>query len=738
MLLPLVALAGTGLTTFRGSVGALEEFRNETVDETKLIENVRDLLPQADDLGEEYAETGDQAVGRRFDSLARRIDRGFDGFATLSSERERKLGAAGRGLWTQASVDLERAASLPPGGNVNDALDPFHDNIDGAAETLADLHSLNSQQVAGEIASQQARERAQLVASLAIVFGGLLVAGLLARLVRRTISRPLLAIEEAAVRFGGGELSHRVPLTGDDELGRVGSAFNAMADSLDRSTEELETSERRFRSLVESAPDGVVMLASSGEIALLNGEAERMFGYERDELLGQTIDVLLPAGLSTEEEPGLEQVALHKDGSEFPADVSLSAIETDDGTIVICFVRDVSERARLELQLRQSQKMEAVGQLAGGIAHDFNNILLVIKGYSTLLVESLGNTDEAADAQEIDRAADRAAGLTRQLLAFSRKQVIQPTLLDLNDSVESYEKLLSRLLGEQIALVTTLTADDVPIEEDPAQIEQLLVNLTVNARDAMPEGGTMTISTETVTVDDSLGDVNGIAAGRYAALRVADTGIGMDTETVGRIFEPFFTTKPTGEGTGLGLATVYGIVAQSDGRIEVDSTPGEGTLFTIYLPLATGGDAEPKHAVVETRRHLGSETILVVEDEDPVRSLVCRLLRARGYDVIEAARPSHALAIADDHHFDLLLTDVVMPEMRGPKLAERLRAERPELPVVYMSGYSDAAIGAAGVLDDSTVLLQKPFESKMLAQKIRQVLDASHEDREAADLPAVA
>ena len=382
MLLPLVALAGTGLTTFRGSVGALEEFRNETVDETKLIENVRDLLPKADDVGEEYAEGGDQAVGRQFDSLARRIDRGFDGFATLSTERERELGAAGRDLWKQASGDLERAASLPPGGDVNDALDPFHDNLDAASETLADLHSLNSQQVAGEIASLQARERVQLVRSLAIVFGGLLVAGLLAGLVRRTISRPLLAIEEAAVRFGGGELSHRVSLTGDDELGRVGSAFNAMADSLDRSTEELETSERRFRSLVESAPDGVVMLSSTGEIALLNAEGERMFGYERDELLGQTIDVLLPAGLRTEEEPGLEQVARHKDGSEFPADVSLSAIETEEGTIVICFVRDVSERGRLEWQLRQSQKMEAIGQLAGGIAHDFNNILLVIKGYS--------------------------------------------------------------------------------------------------------------------------------------------------------------------------------------------------------------------------------------------------------------------------------------------------------------------------------------------------------------------
>ncbi len=388
---------------------------------------------------------------------------------------------------------------------------------------------------------------------------------------------------------------------------------------------------------------------------------------------------------------------------------------------------DIGERKSLEEQLRQSQKMEAIGQLAGGVAHDFNNLLTVILGYAELLSTTLhGNDPRRTDVDEILNAADRAAGLTRQLLAFSRKQVFQPKLLDVKSLVINTSAMLRRVIGEDIELVTKLAPTAATVLADAGQIEQILMNLAVNARDAMPQGGRLLIETMTVVLDDSYAAQHAaVLPGPYVMLAVTDSGIGMSEETKQRIFEPFFTTKERGRGTGLGLATVYGIAKQSGGYVWVYSEAGHGSTFKVYLPLVDAVAIPERPAIAPGPSPTGTETVLVVEDEQAVRMLSRTLLEHAGYRVFDAAGPPQAADLFRKHadQIDLVLTDVIMPGSSGPSLFARLSDQRPALKVLYMSGYTDNAIVQYAGLSPDIVFLQKPFTADGLLCKVREALD---------------
>jgi len=384
------------------------------------------------------------------------------------------------------------------------------------------------------------------------------------------------------------------------------------------------------------------------------------------------------------------------------------------------------ERSRLEQQFRQAQKMEAVGRLAGGVAHDFNNLLTVITGYAELLLA--GRNLEAVQRtalQEIQRAAERGGALTHQLLAFSRRQPFTPQTVQLNTLIVHMEKMLSRLIGEDVELITVAAAEPATIRSDPGQLEQVIMNVVVNARDAMPGGGKVIVETANALVDQTYAGPNvDLRPGSYVVLAISDTGTGMDPETITHLFEPFFTTKAPGKGTGLGLATAYGIVKQSGGAISVYSEPGLGTTVKIYLPSAevkAGGEAAEQSPAAAPR---GSETILVLEDEARVRKLVCEVLAGRGYQVLEAVRGEEAIRMAAEHHsrIHLLLADVVMPEMSGPQALEQIRARQPNIKVLFMSGYTDEAMVHHGILESGAPFLQKPFLPETLARKVREVL----------------
>jgi two-component system, cell cycle sensor histidine kinase and response regulator CckA len=406
----------------------------------------------------------------------------------------------------------------------------------------------------------------------------------------------------------------------------------------------------------------------------------------------------------------------------------LSPVKDGDSTVGFSLIyRDLTQARKLEDQLRQSQKMEAVGQLAGGIAHDFNNLLTVISGYSDMLLGDSQHDDHSRSLlEEIRHAGERAAALTRQLLVFSRKDVHEPRVVDLNETVQSVEKMLRRLIGEDIRLTAVLAPNLGHVKVDPGQIEQVIMNLAVNARDAMPTGGLLTIETANVDLSEGYADAHPeVWAGRYVLLAVSDNGSGMDEATKTRIFEPFFTTKGVGKGTGLGLAVVHGIVKASGGHVAVYSEPGHGTTFKIYLPaidsLRTGGISHP--GIDATPK--GAETVLLVEDDDGVRRLIAQTLRGAGYTVLEANHGGEAVRLAEryDGPVHLLVSDVVMPEMGGRVLAERLAAARPGMKVLFVSGYTDDAVVRHGVLEAEMAFLQKPFTPGLLVRKVRNVLD---------------
>jgi PAS domain S-box-containing protein len=516
---------------------------------------------------------------------------------------------------------------------------------------------------------------------------------------------------------------------------------------------QLRDSEERFRAMFESAAIGTGVLDLEGRLVTSNRALEQMLGYEKDELAGlSAAELTHPDDRDRErelfgeladgkrEEYRLEKRVLAKRGEVVWGHHTVSLVRDafTKPKFAIAMLEDITprkqaeeERLRLETQLRQAQKMEAVGQLAGGVAHDFNNLLTAIRGYSEFALNRLGEGNEGLrkDIEEIAKSADRASSLTRQLLAFSRKQLLQPRILQLNDVVSEVDKMLRRLIGEDIEVVTVFGRTLGRVKADPGQIEQVLVNLVVNARDAMLDGGKLTIETSNVDVDDELSIAHeGLAPGRYVMLAVRDTGHGIDAETKSRLFEPFFTTKELGKGTGLGLATVYGIVKQSGGYIAVESEPGKGASFKIFLHRLEAGvdEADRTIAHIEEERPHGSETVLLVEDEEVVRNLVREILEGNGYTVLEAQNGAEALDLGRRFSapIHLLVTDVVMPKMSGRELAERLVTIHRETRILYMSGYTDGAIGHHGVLDPHTELLQKPFTFDALAQKVRKVLDA--------------
>ena len=503
----------------------------------------------------------------------------------------------------------------------------------------------------------------------------------------------------------------------------------------------LRRSEERYRLLAEAAHDDIVVVKRDGSLEYINDFAARKFGVPPAQLVGKRLADLFPPGTVAPQTEGLEKVfrtgeAVYQEFSAvFPSQrlwlgAWLVPLKQDGGDInaVLVIARDLTERKALEAQFRQAQKMESVGQLAGGIAHDFNNLLTIITGTVELALTQVREGDPLLeDLHEIHRAGERAAALTRQLLAFSRKQILQPKVLDLNTLVVDMQSMLGRLLGEDIDLAFTPSEGLGFIKADPGQMEQVIANLAVNARDAMPQGGKLTIETRNVAIDEPYARQHGVAVapGSYVMLAVSDTGIGMDEDTRRRIFEPFFTTKGPGKGTGLGLSTVYGIVKQSDGFVWAYSEMGQGTSFRIYLPQAAeaANSKQPRPTVAPAH---GTETILIVEDVAGLRHLAKRILESAGYTVLTAANGQEALLLLEDHDqpVHLMVTDVVMPGLSGRNLAEAFGRTRPGLKVLYMSGYTDDVVVRHGVLDENMPFLGKPFTTAGLLRKVRDVLDS--------------
>jgi PAS domain S-box-containing protein len=593
--------------------------------------------------------------------------------------------------------------------------------------------------------------------------------------------------------------------------------------------------------LLDALPDAMLAVNEAGLIVLVNAQAERLFGYRREDLIGRPVELLVPIAdpKCRPYATGLQMAGRRQDGSEFPASVSVSTMAADTGFLISATIRDATEvgeveaervrvkteaervrleaevdrvkaegekteaervrleaeadrvkaegekteaervrleaevererleaevererleaevererleaevervtdegaktevererlaaeveRERLEGQLHQSQRMESLGQLAGGVAHDFNNLLAVISNYASFVSEEIDDKEAAQnDLGQIRVAAERAAELTRQLLAFAGRKVLQPVIFDLNQVIVAVEQLLRRTIGEHVELAISLSTDPWLVEADPGQLEQVLVNLAVNARDAMPDGGLLTIDTENIEIDEGYTETHpGLAPGRYVRLRVSDTGSGMEQAVLDHVFEPFFTTKPRGEGTGLGLPTVFGIVAQAGGEIELYSEPGIGTTCRVLLPTT---DRTPTigRSPTEPRDLHGTETVLVVEDEDALREVARRILSRNGYVVLTSANGPEAIALVERHTgvIDLLLTDVIMPGMLGKEVAARVGELRPGIAVLYMSGYAQPVLGLT--MDVEIALLEKPFSEQILLIKVRDVLD---------------
>ena len=517
-----------------------------------------------------------------------------------------------------------------------------------------------------------------------------------------------------------------------------------------RAEEALHRSETGFRSLVEDAPYGILKTNLAGEILMVNPALEKMLGYKSlDELT--KINVASGIYRYPAEHKKMNELFLRdnyfkdvelewkrKDGSFITVRCSGWPIKDETGTEIEIFAEDVTERRVLERQLRMAQKMEAVGRLSGGIAHDFNNLLGVIIGYIQVMKRNLAPGQPSYEyAEEIEKAGQRAVSLTRQLLAFSRQQVLEPAIVNLNILVSEMEKMLLRLIGEDVQLNLTLDPVIGQVKADPGQIEQVVMNLVVNSRDAMPDGGELNIQTANAELDEAFTKEHpGSVPGHYVMLAVADTGTGMDAETQAQVFEPFFTTKGRDKGTGLGLATVYGVVKQSNGYITVESEKGKGALFKIYLPLIEQPVA-PKSKVVQAPATVrGTETILLVEDAEPLRLLAQLFLKENGYRVLSAANGAEAEQIAaqSPSPIDLLLTDVVMPGINGRVLAERLALRNPAMKVLYISGYTDSFIAGHGVLEEGVHLLHKPFTEEALMHKIRELLDAGKKTEETDSL----
>ena len=505
-------------------------------------------------------------------------------------------------------------------------------------------------------------------------------------------------------------------------------------------------SEGRYRGLLEAAPDAMVVVNQSGGIVLLNLQAEKQFGYQRDELVGQQVTNIIPEGfaerliaddlrsaadaLAQQIGTGIELVGLRKDGTEFPIEIMLSPLESAEGILVTAAIRNISVRKAAEGQLLQAQKLESIGRLAGGIAHDFNNMLFVIHGYAEFLSDDLAPTNRAhldpdgalLSVNAISHAAERAAMLTAQLLAFSDQQVISPRALDLNDAIDGLEPMVRQLIGENMRLVVKLDLDAGCIRGDPGQLDQILVNLVVNARDAMPEGGTVTIETRNVLVDEPYAIAHfDVRPGPYVLLSVTDTGVGMDGLTREHIFEPFFTTKKLGKGTGLGLATTYGIVRQAGGHLWVYSEPGIGSSFKLYFPRVDAA-VSTGLPMVSASPAVVAGKVLVVEDDPVVREMTTLLLTRASHAVVAVAGGAEAMTrlARPDEPIDVLITDVITPNMSGIELAEWTMDRYPGIGVVLLSGYTAETLNLERVTARGATFVSKPVTSSQLIVAVQQ------------------
>jgi len=624
------------------------------------------------------------------------------------------------------------------------------------------------------IISQQARVTSRLLGSQSVLISALvamcvLVAGITAGMVlvvRHWLLRPFTALRRAAEDVAAGNYDNPIPAQGPLEFADLARSTEHMRTRLVSALAERERAEQGFRRLFEAAPDATLAIATDQTVAIANTQAETMFGYPPGELAGQRIEAIVPAAAPTIEaaqrdgffadpEPrpmgaDLELPAVRSDGTEFPAEISLSGLATDGQPLIIATVRDITERLavqaererlraeaeeqRTQRRMQQAQKLESLGQLVGGVAHDFNNLINVITGYISLTGDQLTPLAQQdhrlkpvlSDINQIREAAEQAARLTRQLLTFARHDLVKPEALSLNSIVEGAGQLLRRTLGEHIDLEIRSDPGLWPVQADRGQLEQVLVNLAINARDAMARGGKLTIETDNLEADSTYAAARpGLRPGRYARLRVSDTGTGMDQATIDRVFEPFYTTKPKGHGTGLGLSTVYGIVTGSGGTVQIYSEPGLGTTFTVLLPAsrdsATLAARVPAPAAADKQGN--GEYILLVEDEESLRQLAHRILTGHGYRVHQATTGPAAVEYAADpaHPIDLLLTDVVMPEMLGTDVADAVHRHRPALPTVFMSGYAQPILASHGAAAEMNIL-EKPFTQVTLLDRVHEAL----------------
>ncbi|HUL36078.1 MAG TPA: ATP-binding protein [Thermodesulfobacteriota bacterium] len=589
-----------------------------------------------------------------------------------------------------------------------------------------------------------ARERIFWLCASILIVGVMGVIGI-SILITRSIQELASGVEE----LEQGKWGRPLRVYSRDELGKLTESFNKMSRTIMKQQEEVSKYTHRLRTLSENAPFGMVMIDKDGTFEYINPRFREIFGYDledipdgrtwfrkaypdpayRHHVISTWTDDL--AGFMAGGKTPRTFTVMCNDGTQKIINFIPVQLETGEH-VVACediteLKRSEEEKEVLQEQLRQSQKVEAVGRLAGGIAHDFNNLLTVIKGYSELSRIELKEGDTLrGNIDEIQKATERAAGLTRQLLAFSRRQVMEMKVLDSNTLLRDLEKMLRRVIGEEIDMVIQPAGDLGRVRADVGQLEQIIINLAVNAKDAMPSGGKLTIETANVELDASYARSHvDVKPGHYVMLSVSDTGIGMTPEVRERIFEPFFTTKEIGKGTGLGLSTVYGIVKQSKGHIWVYSTQGKGTAFKIYLPRVDDPMNERREEVLNKELPLGNETILIVEDEEEVRKLAGKILERQGYRILETFNGDDALAACEKSKspIHLMLADVVMPGMSGSELAELLKPLYPEIKILYMSGYTDDAIVRHGVLEKGVNYIQKPFTMEGLARKVREVLD---------------